>query len=65
MSARTIGCAALILLALPACSSREMYNAGAGARQHECSQMLDRDERERCLRGANRSYEEYERARKP
>ena len=65
MNAWTIGRAVLILLALPACSSREMYNAGAGARQHECNRMVDRDERERCLRSANRTYEEYERARKP
>jgi len=55
-----LGCAC----ALAACSSRELYNSAAGARQHECSKLMNRDEQDRCMRSATRTYEEYEQSKK-
>jgi hypothetical protein len=52
------------LLAVPfitACSSRQMYGSGQGWQRTECNKISDLQERNRCLKSANTSYEEYQR----
>ena len=54
----------LLLPILTACSNEQLYNSAASARQHQCSQMVNRDDRERCEKDANRTYREYEQLKK-
>lgn len=52
--------AALVVLALPGCSAREVYDASAGWRRNECSKIGEQEKRERCLKEeAGRSYDDY------
>jgi hypothetical protein len=64
MKTRCILCLLGCACALAACSSRELYNSAASVRQQECNKMMDRDERERCMRTATRTYDEYEQSKK-
>ena len=47
--------------ALSGCTSRQLYNAGQGWQRNECNKLLDQGERERCLREANTTYDDYKR----
>jgi hypothetical protein len=40
------------------------YGMGDGWRQQHCARMIDRDQQQRCMAQANRSYEEYNRGLK-
>lgn len=52
--------AVLVVLALPGCSARQVYDASAGWRRNECSKIGDQEKRERCLKEeAGRSYDDY------
>ena len=57
-------CLLLLAAVLAGCSSEQLYNAGAGARQQDCTRMMSREEYERCMKAADRSYGEYEQLKK-
>lgn len=52
-----------LLMLLPviavACSSEQVYNAGSGWRRNECNTTQDADARARCLKNADKPYEDY------
>jgi hypothetical protein len=47
------------MLLLGACTSRQVYDAGAGWRQNECNKSIDAGERARCMETATRDYDAY------
>jgi|EndMetStandDraft_7_1072992.scaffolds.fasta_scaffold89589_2 hypothetical protein len=52
------------LLGVPffaACSSQQFYGSGQEWQRTECYKINDLQERNRCLKSANTSYEEYQR----
>lgn len=50
----------LMLAALAAgCTSEQIYNSAQGWRRNECYKLGDLDQRERCLKDANRPYDAY------
>jgi hypothetical protein len=53
--------AGLLLAAAMAtgCSSEQIYNAAAGWRRNECYKIADLDQRERCMKEADRPYDAY------
>lgn len=59
----------LAMAVLGGCSSQQLYATGQAAQRNECRKIEDRDERTRCERSADRSYDNYkaqtEAARKP
>jgi hypothetical protein len=50
------------LCGLVACTDQQLYNNAQGWREAECNKMLETPRRERCMKEARQSYEEY---RKP
>jgi hypothetical protein len=54
---------AVSALALPGCTSEQLYATGQGWQRNECNKLIDGQERQRCLNQANTSYETYERQR--
>jgi hypothetical protein len=50
---------AVLLLAASGCSSQQLYNNAQGWREAECNKILDTQRRERCMKEAGRSHEEY------
>ena len=63
MNASKIILSCAVIAALCACSSRQIYNAGAGWRQNECQKILEGAERARCLESAGKDYDTYSRER--
>ena len=53
---------AAALSALAACTDQQLYNNAQGWREAECNKLLDTPRRERCMKEARQSHEEY---RKP
>jgi hypothetical protein len=51
------------LLALTACSNREVYDSLQGARQQECGKIIDDSARQRCFSEAGKSHDRYEKER--
>ena len=49
----------ILLLALSGCSSQQLYDNAQGWREAECNKMIDTPRRERCMKEADRSYDEY------
>jgi hypothetical protein len=65
MHRTVIACLAAILLgALSACSSQQLYASGQGYQRNQCERLPDMGERQRCLEKANMSYEEYKKETK-
>ncbi len=64
-SHRLLATAALLSLAaaLPACSSRAVYQTVQGWQQQECRKISDAAERQRCMASTAGSYDDYRRAR--
>jgi hypothetical protein len=52
-----------ILLALTACTNREVYDSLQGARQNECSKIVDDGARQQCYSDAGKSHDRYEKER--
>ena len=50
---------AAALAGLAAYTSEQMYSNAAGWRANECMKILDTPRRERCMKEADQSYEEY------
>lgn len=60
----TLACALAVLPQLNACSSRGAYATGQNMQRQQCFKIEDVQQRQRCLRDADRSYEDYERESK-
>jgi hypothetical protein len=62
-----LGIASLLLIAgaVAGCSSEQIYNASAGWRRNECYKIGDLNQRERCLKEADRPYDAYRAAHPP
>ena len=43
-----------------ACSSQQIYDSAQSWRRNECNRIADADQKERCIREANRSYDAYQ-----
>jgi hypothetical protein len=54
----------LVAAVLAGCSSEQMYNSAAGAREQQCTRTMSREEYERCMKTADRSYGEYDQLKK-
>lgn len=57
--------ALLLILALGACSSKQVYEAGTdwGLSKSDCAALISNAERARCEAGREMTYEEYQRER--
>ena len=49
----------LLLLAAAGCTSQQLYDNAQGWREAECNKMIDTPRRERCMKEADRPYQEY------
>ena len=47
------------------CSSEHLYATGRAYERNQCEHMPDQNARERCLRDANMSHDEYKRETDP
>ena len=54
-----VGAAALAAVLASGCSSREIYDASLGWRKSECYKIGDLEQRERCMKEADRPYDAY------
>ena len=52
---------AVVAFTLAGCSSQQLYDNAAGWRENECNKILETPRRERCLKEARQSHEEYRR----
>jgi hypothetical protein len=50
---------AAALSGLAACTDQQLYNSSQGWREAECNKMIDTPRRERCMKEARQSHEEY------
>lgn len=46
------------------CTSRQAYMVGQGWQRNECTKILNQQDQQRCMAGANTSYDQYKRQRK-
>ncbi|WP_440877332.1 hypothetical protein [Thalassotalea sp. PLHSN55] len=61
---KKLSCSVLILLALSACTSKQLYQAGQGQQRSQCiNDAATADEHRACLNQEQKSFEEYERER--
>ncbi|MFM9916645.1 MAG: hypothetical protein ACKVOX_12610 [Rhizobacter sp.] len=51
----------LISSAIQGCSSQQLYGVGQGWQRQECNKINDTQQRDRCMAGANTSYDDYAR----
>lgn len=56
---RKLALLAAALSSLVACTDRQLYNNAQGWREAECNRILDTPRRERCMKEARQSHEEY------
>lgn len=54
------GLAALALLATGGCSSQQAYGVGQAWQRNECYKLAEMNDRQRCLKEADRSYDSYQ-----
>jgi len=57
--------AAIVLGALPGCTSQQMYASGQAYQRQQCERLPDMGERQRCLEKASMSYEDYKKETQP
>lgn len=50
-----------LVLAASGCTARQAYNTGQAWQRNECNKTIEPDQRERCQRESNKSYEDYQR----
>ena len=50
---------AAVLLAIAGCTSQQLRDNAQAWREAECDKMIDTPHRERCLKEARQSHEEY------
>jgi len=51
--------AAMVLASLGACSAQQTYYAGQAWQRGECLNIIDTDERDRCIARTRLAYEDY------
>jgi hypothetical protein len=51
-------------LLLSGCTNQQLYSSMEGARENECRQIADPNERDLCFDNARKSYDKYEQQRK-
>ena len=51
----------VLILAISACSSKQLYLSGQNWQQEECNKQPDMQARQRCLAKTQTSYEDYRR----
>ena len=56
-----VSVAIAILPTAAGCSARQAYNTGQAWQRNECNKIVDAAELQRCLRGTNTSYDDYQR----
>ena len=56
---RKLALLAASLSGLTSCTSQQLYNNAQGWREAECNKILDTPRRERCMKEARQSFEEY------
>ncbi len=61
--AKSLVLLSIVLLALPGCSTRAVYQTVQGWQQQECRKLPDAAERQRCLNSTAASYDDYRRQR--
>ncbi len=61
--AKSLVLLSIVLLALPGCSTRAVYQTVQGWQQQECRKLPDAAERQRCMGSTAASYDDYRRAR--
>jgi hypothetical protein len=59
MKTRQLALLAAVLSGLAACTDQQLYNSTQGWREAECNKILDTPRRERCMKEARQSHEEY------
>lgn len=59
MTRRNLALLAAALSGLASCTSQQLYNNAQGWREAECDKILDTPRRERCMKEARQSLEEY------
>lgn len=47
------------LMAATGCTTQQLYNTGQSWQRNQCTQLMDQQERERCMANAGSSYETY------
>ena len=50
---------AILMTAAGGCTSQQLYDSAAGWRENQCMKILDTPRRERCMKEANQSHDEY------
>ncbi|NOS73026.1 MAG: hypothetical protein HOP36_00515 [Methyloglobulus sp.] len=51
----------LIFLYLMGCTAHPAYSIGQSWRDNQCDNIMDAEERNRCISGAKQSYDDYKR----
>ncbi|OQW83647.1 MAG: hypothetical protein BVN30_05160 [Proteobacteria bacterium ST_bin16] len=60
MSARILAIvAAIAILTATGCTTQQLHNTGQAWQRNQCTQLVDQQERERCLANAGASYDTY------
>jgi hypothetical protein len=59
--ATLIPTALLVALALPACSTEQLYGSAQAWQRNQCSKIPDKTEFDRCMAKADTTYESYKR----
>jgi hypothetical protein len=59
--AATVAVTVLATAWLHGCSSQQVYGAGQAWQRLECNKIIDTQERDRCMKSASTSYDEYKR----
>ncbi len=57
----TLLCASSALAGLAACSTQTAYLSAQGWQRQQCFRIDDAQQRQRCLKSASTSYEDYQR----
>jgi hypothetical protein len=53
--------ALLVISYLTGCSAHPAYNIGQSLRDYQCDNIVDAEERNRCISSARQPYDEYKR----
>lgn len=60
---KELGISLLVASGLLGCTNQQAYNSMEGAREHECRQIADANERDLCFANARKPYDKYEQER--
>ena len=57
--------ASLFALFLPACTAEQAYGTAQAYQRNQCGRLPDKAEFDRCMSGANTTYDSYKRQTEP